>query len=247
MQIIQDTIQNLQQWDDFKNSVVVIGYFDGVHKYHQQILNQAKNLALKKNQPFVFITFDQKISAFLQKTSQDLISPATKQALIAQYQPSAYLELKVNQALTNYHSLDFIHWLKNVIQADILVVGEDFRFGSKAMGDVKLLIEHFSKEKVIVFKRHNKISSGKLRQLVLDGEIKKVNKDLKRRLEIEFVIKNKQVKIKYPELNLPNGIYEIINDQDEIKELIIEEQKLILENLNSRELITKKWQIICQK
>ena len=41
-----------------KNSVIAIGNFDGIHKGHKKVLDQAKQKAKKNKLPFGLITFE---------------------------------------------------------------------------------------------------------------------------------------------------------------------------------------------
>ena len=49
---------NLKIDNKHKNSVVAIGNFDGVHKGHQKVINQAKKKAIKEGLPFGIVTFE---------------------------------------------------------------------------------------------------------------------------------------------------------------------------------------------
>ncbi|AVP49070.1 hypothetical protein [Williamsoniiplasma luminosum] len=247
MKIFQETIQNLQNLNQTQNSIVVIGYFDGLHKYHQQILNKAKQLSMKQKKPFIFVTFDQKIGNFLKNEKHDLISQTTKIKLVTQYNPDMYIELKVDDYLVNYSKEQFIRWLKNILLADTLVVGQDFKFGARAMGDVDTLIEYFSVKQIIVFKRNNIISSQEIRELVNQGEIQKINKQLKRCLEIEFENKDNEIWIKYPQSKFMNGTYQISNQDNEKFEITINENNRITCDLSQEQLLNDHWQILLKK
>ena len=50
-----------------KNSILVIGNFDGLHKGHISILNEAKKLASKNNLKFGLLTFDPNPKEFFSK------------------------------------------------------------------------------------------------------------------------------------------------------------------------------------
>jgi len=49
---------NLNISKNHKNSVIVIGNFDGIHSGHQKVIIQAKQRAKKNKLPFGLITFE---------------------------------------------------------------------------------------------------------------------------------------------------------------------------------------------
>ena len=48
---------DLSKLDEFKNAVITIGSFDGVHTGHQKILERVKQLAKEEEGESVLITF----------------------------------------------------------------------------------------------------------------------------------------------------------------------------------------------
>ena len=50
--------KNLNISNKHKNSVIVIGNFDGIHLGHQKVITQAKKKAKKNKLPFGLITFE---------------------------------------------------------------------------------------------------------------------------------------------------------------------------------------------
>lgn len=123
-------------------SVVTIGVFDGVHTGHQQTIGHAVKRARELGLPAVVLTFDPHPSEVVRPGSHPamLTSPLRKAELIEGLGVDV---LCVQPFTLEFSKLDadrFVHdVLVEHLHAALVVVGENFRFGHKAAGDVDLL------------------------------------------------------------------------------------------------------------
>ena len=125
----------------FSGSVVCVGNFDGVHSGHQALLKRAKSMALTRALPLVVVTFEPHPRTFfsgepgvrLQRMSEKCMS-------LAEAGVDALVCVRFNQTMASMTADDFIHTvLQASLAAQVVVVGEDFRFGQGRVGDVRLL------------------------------------------------------------------------------------------------------------
>ncbi|MBP7643169.1 MAG: bifunctional riboflavin kinase/FAD synthetase [Saprospiraceae bacterium] len=166
----------------FKNAVVTIGSFDGVHIGHQKLLNRAKYLAEEIGGEDIIVTFhphprsiiypkdntlrllstlDEKLRLFEQcKVSNVVIVPFTFE--FSQMDPREYIE----------------RFLINGFNPAYLILGYDHKFGFNRQGDIQLLrqYEQEGKFRIIEIKQQEideiTISSTKIRRAITEGNIK---------------------------------------------------------------------------
>lgn len=169
----------------FKNAVVTIGTFDGVHAGHQKIIRQLKAEAARVGGETVIISFhphprmviatgrtplqlittiDEKI-ALLEKNGIDnlVIVPFTE--AFSQQAPEEYIE----------------HFLYKKFQPHTVIIGYDHRFGQARKGDYKLLETYAPllgfelKEIPAEVISDSTVSSTRIREAILHGEIELAN------------------------------------------------------------------------
>jgi len=177
--------KGIDELGEFKNSVVTIGTFDGVHKGHQKILSRLNKLADEISGESILFTFyphprmvvfpdnhnlkliqtiDEKIDA-LEKLGLDnlIIYPFTK-------------------AFSRLTAFEFVRdILVEKLKVKTLVIGYDHQFGRNREGDLEFLketakifdfkVEEISAEEV----QEVNVSSTKIRQSLLEGDIEKTN------------------------------------------------------------------------
>ncbi|WP_184847016.1 bifunctional riboflavin kinase/FAD synthetase [Allocatelliglobosispora scoriae] len=123
-------------------SVVTIGVFDGVHRGHQQTIGYAVARAEELGVPSVLVTFDPHPSEVVRPGSHPamLTSPTRKAELVEQFGIDALCVIPFTQDFSKLPAEAFVHdVLVEQLHASAVVVGENFRFGHKATGDVALL------------------------------------------------------------------------------------------------------------
>jgi riboflavin kinase / FMN adenylyltransferase len=124
-------------------SVVTIGNFDGVHRGHRHVIDEARQLAGRLGDlPVVAVTFDPHPMTVIRpdKAPEPLTSVETRIALLAAAGADAVLVLRFTPELADQPAEVFAETVVfGALHAAGVVVGENFRFGHRALGDVALL------------------------------------------------------------------------------------------------------------
>jgi riboflavin kinase / FMN adenylyltransferase len=122
--------------------VVTIGVFDGVHRGHQELIQRALQRARAARLPLVLITFDPHPSEVVRPGSHPpVLTPVRRKAELVEWLGvDAFLVLPFTTELSRMPPDEFVHVvLVERLHATAVVVGENFRFGHKAAGDLELL------------------------------------------------------------------------------------------------------------
>jgi len=129
---------------DWAGCVATIGVFDGVHRGHQRVVARAEQVAQEKGQPLVVITFDPHPDEVIRPGSHPpfLTTPRRQAELLAGLGADAVFVLPFSVEFSRLSPDEFVRIvLSDRLHAAAVVVGEDFRFGRKAAGDVPLLAQ----------------------------------------------------------------------------------------------------------
>ena len=121
---------------------VCIGFFDGVHLGHQQIIRQTVTDARNHDALAVVVTFDQHPSAVVapERTPPLIYSLATKLKTISTFGADTTWLIEFNQAFSQISAEQFIRGLvKDFGKVHSICVGANFVFGHKRGGNVTVL------------------------------------------------------------------------------------------------------------
>jgi riboflavin kinase/FMN adenylyltransferase len=119
--------------------VVTIGVFDGVHRGHQAIIGEAVRRARAAAVPSVVLTFDPHPAEVVRPGSHPpvLTGPRYKAELVEALGADVLCVLEFTPEFSRLTPAEFAHLvLVEHLHAAAVVVGENFRFGHKAAGDV---------------------------------------------------------------------------------------------------------------
>jgi riboflavin kinase / FMN adenylyltransferase len=180
----------------WERSVVTIGVFDGVHRGHQRIIGRAAELARDLRLPTVVITFDPHPDEIVRPGTRPplLCSPQRRAELLASMGADAVMVLPFTLELSRMGPDEFVQSvLVDRLRAARVVVGEDFRFGHKARGDVTLLRElgdkyDFEAEGVPLVADGEPISSTLIRRRLAEGAVEGAARLLGRPHRVEGVV-----------------------------------------------------------
>ncbi|GAA4564755.1 bifunctional riboflavin kinase/FAD synthetase [Planotetraspora kaengkrachanensis] len=128
--------------EDWGRSVVTIGVFDGVHHGHQRMVAQAVDLARDLGVPAVAVTFDPHPDEVVRPGSHppQLTTPHRRTELLAELGVDAVCVLPFTLEFSRMSPDEFVQTaLVDRLHAAGVVVGENFRFGHKASGDIETL------------------------------------------------------------------------------------------------------------
>ncbi len=196
-----------------KSIVFTIGVFDGVHLGHQALLRETVSLAKKlKAEPWVLTFHDHPIHIL--KGGPKIPFLLTRQATFDALKLKGAKEVHVlnfTKIFSRKNPEQFVQWLRTKGNLKGIVVGDNFRFGKGAEGDVRLLTQlgkrHGFEVSVVkpVSLRGKVVSSSRIREALAQGKTDLANRMLGRPYSIEgLVIHGKQLgrRIGFPTANL---------------------------------------------
>jgi riboflavin kinase/FMN adenylyltransferase len=128
----------------FGPSAVTIGKFDGVHLGHRAVINALEDVARARDLVSAVVTFDRHPLAVLHPGSVPaaLTSNRQKRELLDGTGVEATLLLTFDEQLRLLSPEQFVdRILVGALQAEVVLVGSDFRFGVRGSGTVDVLRE----------------------------------------------------------------------------------------------------------
>ena len=194
-----------------EDTVLVLGYFDGLHKGHQTLFKEARKIADEKGLKIAVLTF-----------------PESPRLAFVRYQPELMLHLNhpeeraahlENLGVDYLYLIDFTsHFSKNTareffdkyvsaLKAKAVVAGFDYHFGSDKR-KAEELADYFDGQIVIVLsvnQDEEKISSTRIRETIQNGDVAKAHQLLGYPLSTRGIVVHGNARgrtIGYPTANL---------------------------------------------
>ena len=204
-------INNELEINQEEDTVLVLGYFDGLHKGHQTLFKEARKIADEKGLKIAVLTF-----------------PESPKLAFVRYQPELMLHLNhpeeraahlENLGVDYLYLIDFTsHFSKNTAQeffdkyvaalkAKAVVAGFDYHFGSDKRR-AEELADYFDGQIVIVSsvnQDEEKISSTRIRETIQNGDVAKAHQLLGYPLSTRGIVVHGNARgrtIGYPTANL---------------------------------------------
>ncbi|MFM7351063.1 MAG: bifunctional riboflavin kinase/FAD synthetase [Actinomycetota bacterium] len=163
-------------------SALAIGIFDGVHIGHQAILNEGRKAGL----PVVALTFDPHPTSIFapDRVPTRLLTLHNRVHQLATHGATTTGIIKFTEEFSRLSPQDFIDQiLIPIFDPQLVIVGENFTFGSQARGNVQYLKEH-APFKVVGVPLLNQgditVSSTRIREAIKAGNIEIANQLLTR-------------------------------------------------------------------
>jgi riboflavin kinase/FMN adenylyltransferase len=234
--------KDIDQLPPFRNAVITIGTFDGVHQGHRKIIEHLKQEAENINGETVIITFHPHPRKVVSSSILGIRLINTLDEKIELLQQAGIDHLAIvpfTEVFANQPAEDYIqNFLIKKFHPHTIIIGYDHRFGRDRLGDYRLLEKMASiynydlKEIPKHVLDEIAISSTNIREAIIHDDIETANKLLGYDFFFEGVVVDGDKlgrKLGYPTANLRiadeekiipgNGIYAVyvkVNDQSSI-------------------------------
>ena len=196
-----DIIEDIEKIDHpYKNAVITIGNFDGVHIGHQALFHKVIEKAEELDGTSIAMTFEpHPIRVLKQNNHPPLITMyEQKVELIAKAGIDILICISFTREFASIPAKEFIERiLVKRIGMKAVIVGEDYTFGKNREGNLDLL-KTYGKQigfEVIVVREiqmsnnsEDKISSTRIRELISDGKVAESQKLLGRHYQIRGTV-----------------------------------------------------------
>lgn len=160
--------------------IATIGFFDGVHRGHRFLFAQLNELAHERHlEPLIF-TFDRHPKEVLTGVCPPMLTTyGERQQLLAHHAQVRVLPFADVQGLT---AEQFMRYLKEQEQVDVLLMGYDHCFGSDQLKGFSEYEKVARRVGLHVERAHEclvdslPVSSTRIRKLLREGQVKQVNR-----------------------------------------------------------------------
>ncbi|WP_210238477.1 bifunctional riboflavin kinase/FAD synthetase [Aquibacillus sediminis] len=205
--------------DQIPASVAAIGFFDGIHQGHRQVIQTAMNKAKELNVKSSVITFSPHPSVVLKQENKHVnyITPLVeKQEILRALGVERLYVITFNETLSQVAPAQFIDHFILDLNIKHLVAGFDFTYGHKGKGSMETIADHAKGrfQYTVIEKQTNngqKISSTIIREYMENGQVDKVTELLGRALTVRGVVNEGDKRgrtIGYPTANIrPSANY----------------------------------------
>lgn len=175
-------ISNEKDIQQTQDTVLVLGYFDGLHRGHQALFAEARQIAAEKKLKIAVLTFPESPKLAFVRYQPDLLlhlnSPEEREQLLeAQGVDYLYL-IDFTSCFAGNKAEDFFEKYVKRLNAKAVVAGFDYHFGSDKK-EAEELSQYFDGQIVIVSSVNEddeKISSTRIRQAIKGGRVAEASK-----------------------------------------------------------------------
>ena len=171
-------LKNKTIWEE--NFSACIGYFDGIHRGHQKLIETALEEAKTRNIKLAMISFepDPWITLGIKTNVQHIVPLKLRKQLAASFGVDYWITLEFTKEMANLSPEEFISLL-NEMPLEVLVCGFDFNYGKKGEGNIQTLLAAKRKFDFInlapVTDKGVKISTTLISELIVNGQIEEAN------------------------------------------------------------------------
>ena len=235
--------KNFSVSKNHKNSILLIGNFDGLHIGHQKLFNFAKKYKKKHKIKIGVLTFDPMPKMFFDKKLKNFKISNLNQKI------NSFEKFKIDFVVIKkfdkkFSKINYIKFIDNILSKKLrpkyIFVSNNFRFGNKREGNVNKL-KFFEKKynfKIInpkpLKKKTKIISSTLIRKLISNGKINIVNRYLDRNWSIDGKVsvgRKMGRKIGFPTCNIKLNDYVIAKPGVYAVNILINKNKKLLRGI----------------
>ena len=201
-------------------TALTIGAYDGVHVGHRQVVAEVRRLAEERRLVSAVVTFDRHPATVVRPESAPLLLTDNEQKLeqLATTGVDLTLVVPFDEVRAKEPAEEFVaKVLVGCLGANLVVVGEDFHFGHRRLGNVALLRDMGSQMGFDVLglgligltgspaRDHEQVSSTFIRRALARGDLERANTMLGRPYEVRGMIRT-------GDLSSDGLVYEVLVD-----------------------------------
>lgn len=166
--------------EDFPAMAIALGYFDGVHLGHQQVIREAKKVAEAKGIKSAVMTFDPHPSVVLGKSIQHIeyITPLEEKARLIEAMGVDYLfVITFSTEFSGLLPQEFVDQYIIGLNVRHVVAGFDYSYGKMGKGNMETIQFHsrskfdFTVVSKLSTTQDEKVSSTLIRGFLRDGKV----------------------------------------------------------------------------
>lgn len=185
MQIVNVKHPLLEQQRPADDTVLIMGFFDGVHLGHQKVIKTGVELAQKHNLKAVLMTFDRSPRTVYQheKNFKYLSTMQRKAQLVEQLGVDYLYFVQFSEDFAYLQPQEFVDQYMVGLKAKYVVAGFDYTYGKKDIANMQRLPEYAQRrfETVTVPEQlinGQKIGSSAIKTFISQGHIQTANEFL---------------------------------------------------------------------
>ena len=204
---------------EVRGAVVALGNFDGLHRGHQAVIQQVRDIAADLGAPSAVGVFRPHPRLFFKPDSPPfrLMSAGLREGLLHELGVDALFELPFNAAMRDMNDVQFVEEVLHAgLGARHVVVGSDYGFGKNRCGDVESLtrlgaergIGVTAVDPVGLHTLYGKYGSTEIRKALQQGDVFHAQHMLSRPWMVDGVVEKGQRRgrtIGFPTANLSFG------------------------------------------
>ncbi|QQD85710.1 riboflavin biosynthesis protein RibF [Jeotgalicoccus sp. ATCC 8456] len=194
MEIFRLHYPNEQDLSSIEPSAAAIGFFDGLHRGHLDVINTMKGIAEEKGLKKTVITFDPHPSVVLDPTRQRTTYLTPIDVKIKKLEALDIDYLFIINFSSAFAGLDKDFFIQEYIintQVKEVISGFDYTYGKKGSGTVEDLKQYTEFNTTVVDKLDfdgEKVSTTKIREYLETKALAKANQALGRAYDIEGIV-----------------------------------------------------------
>lgn len=168
-----------------EDTVLIMGYFDGVHEGHQKVISKGVKIAKEKGLKSVLLTFDRSPREVYQneKNYQYLSTVARKAELVAKLDVDYLYVMEFSKTFSKLKPQEFVDQYMVQMHAKYVVAGFDYTYGKRDIANMKNLPKYAKgRFEVVTIPEQmydgQKIGSSSIKELIASDKVDLANKVL---------------------------------------------------------------------
>lgn len=165
-----------------EDTVLIMGFFDGVHEGHQKVINKGVKIAKENGLKSVLLTFDRSPREVYQheKNYQYLSTVARKSELVAKLDVDYLYVMEFSQKFSKLTPQEFVDQYMVRMNAKYVVAGFDYTYGKRDIANMENLPKYAAgRFEVVTIPEQTydgrKIGSSSIKELIENDKVDQAN------------------------------------------------------------------------